>query len=580
MGWRKLRHAILERGVHDDLDDALKMRVRLSNRVALSDAITALIAGPILGWLAGQAMIGVMVTLLFVPNLAPLWLNARGAYRLSRSVSILGTCLWMAGISYLLGPQSHAEVGLIATAAGAQVLLPQDEPGRGILALSPLAAMVLIALLRFAFPFPGVVAPQHQTAVFVFLMYATMAAVIDRVLILIGEERRRQAALTAARDEAQRAREEAEGANEAKSVFLAHMSHELRTPLAGVIGLTDLVLGTRLDAEQRGMLEQSQQSARHLMSVLSGVLDLTKIEAGALEAESQGFNLELTVRSAVAMMATPAQAKGLDVEVHIALDQGSWRRGDALRVKQVLVNLLSNAVKFTEQGRISLDVWSEGSETVHFEVTDTGIGMDAERIERVFESFQQGDLSTARRYGGTGLGLAISRQLVVIMGGELECHSTPGQGSSFRVRLPLPMGTPMPVERLSVPSRRGLSVLVAEDNPANQVVIRLMLERLGHRVTVVEDGKQAIDRGLVQNWDLILMDLQMPNVDGIQAATELRRQGYAGPICALTANAMQQDVQRCLDAGMDEVLFKPVDTGRLADMLARWCPAEPAAARG
>lgn len=383
-----------------------------------------------------------------------------------------------------------------------------------------------------------------------------------------------------------RARDAAEDLARTKSEFLATVSHEIRTPMNGVIGVTSLLLGTPLDQQQRAYVETIRSSGGQLLSVINDILDFSKFDAGQLSLERVPFAPREAIDAVIAMLRPEAEAKGLALECAIRPGVPQWCAGDEFRVRQIATNLIGNAVKFTSSGRVVVTLDADDpvptpenpSVRLRLTVRDSGIGIPGDRLERLFRPFSQVDASVARRHGGTGLGLAISRGLAEMMGGTITVESVEGQGATFVAdwlveALP---GTPevAPPEQLTAAApARPLRILVAEDNRVNQLVVVHMLRRLGYSADVAEDGEAAVSAVARTPYDIVLMDVQMPNMDGLTATRCIREAPHTQPrIIAMTANAMPGDRELCLEAGMDDYLSKPIDLESLGAALARSVP--------
>lgn len=373
------------------------------------------------------------------------------------------------------------------------------------------------------------------------------------------------------------ARDAAEAANRAKSEFLANMSHEIRTPLNGVIGISEALAATDLDLRQRELLDLVQSSSATLKQLLSDILDLARVESGRLEMASEPFDLGRAVADAGRLYADAAAAKGLALVIDVAPEVEGWAVGDCVRLKQILTNLVSNAVKFTDQGLVALRATRRG-DMVRFTVEDTGVGFDAEARERLFDRFEQADGAITRRFGGSGLGLAICRQLTGMMGGALDCESEPGGGSVFMVDLPLAVTAPPRTEAVidTAPrmADRPMRVLLADDHATNRRVVELILGPTGAHIVTAETGFEAVSAFQREPFDIVLMDMQMPVMDGLTATREIRLHEAAlglrsTPVVMLTANALPEHIAAGAEAGADAHLAKPFSAAELIGLVAR-----------
>jgi signal transduction histidine kinase/CheY-like chemotaxis protein len=411
------------------------------------------------------------------------------------------------------------------------------------------------------------------------MAFVVLGAVLYLAHLTIAVRRNNESAdvLGQALSEAKRERIRAETANAAKSEFLATMSHEIRTPLNGVLGMAQAMASKELPDDQRTRLDVIQQSGEVLLTLLNDLLDVSKIEAAKLELEIGVVEMKDIAVQAEAAFGSLAATKGVSLRIRLSDSAKMPRVGDPMRVRQIVYNLLANAVKFTDAGRVTALVSGTDEELV-LEVTDTGAGIPADRLSTLFERFTQAEASTTRRYGGSGLGLAISRGLARMMGGEISARSIMGEGSVFTARLPLPLSDAVAPARkaeaapAAAPSE-GVRVLAAEDNPTNRLVLQTLLEQVGIQPHIVENGEEAVKAWREAHWDVILMDVQMPVMDGVAATRAIRQAELAEgrartPIIALTANAMAHQAAEYTAVGMDALSPKPIQFDQLIATIA------------
>lgn len=444
---------------------------------------------------------------------------------------------------------------------------------------SPLAFWALVLPVALAITIVPVANPKFSEANQVFVVLGSLLLLFYGVL----NAKRNMAAGQSVRYsncQLENALVQAEAANAAKTAFLAIMSHEIRTPLNGVIGMSQAMERDALPDKQRGRLTVIRESSEILLSLLNDLLDLSRIEAGRLELENGVIDIVALIQSARAMFSALSAEKDVSLEVEVAPEADGFWEGDPARVRQIVHNLVSNAVKFTGRGAVRIIV-DRSRDGLRIRVVDTGPGIPSDRMHALFDKFVQADASTTRRHGGSGLGLAICRELASLMGGSVTAESVIGKGSTFTLLLPLvraEAAAPTPPEEVFVVSHdqsmnSELRILAAEDNPVNQQVLETLLGELGLDLTIVSDGKQAVEAVLSRDFDLILMDVQMPVMDGLSAARAIRANEAQGsrrtPIIALTANAMTHHVAEYLNAGMDGFTAKPIHLSQLLAEMER-----------
>jgi signal transduction histidine kinase/ActR/RegA family two-component response regulator len=498
---------------------------------------------------------------------------------------VLSSALWAFGALALIARGDAAErmLAFALLAVSMVNVLMRYYHSRVVFLMGVAPHMLVLSLIAWGLTVKALASGSLITAVTPFAVVVMFGVLFWACRAQLAESWMALAKATADAREGERVAREA---SLAKSNFLATMGHELRTPLNGMLGMAQaMTAGGPLNDEQRSQLKVIRRSGESLSAVLNDLLDLSKIEAGELDLEVTEFDLEHLARGVIAIFSHQAEKKGLLFNFSIEDGAKGRYRGDSARVRQVLYNLFSNAVKFTHEGAIAFTVSRIGGAIV-FRVDDTGVGIEPESLDRLFDSFFQADASNTRRYAGAGLGLTICHELMVLMGGEIVAESAPGEGSTFTVTLPLARVAdvqPMPLAIVPQPMQAVdpgvLRVLAAEDNDVNQLVLKTLLSQAGINPTLVADGAMALDAWEREPWDIILMDIQMPRMDGVQATREIRRREVETgrprtPILAVTANAMVHQVAAYEAAGMDGVVSKPIELARLFGAMVAALTAE------